>query len=144
MFISVFIMIAMAKDRDHDDLYWGIVHSIVKEKRSSTHPHLRRVNPDHCFKLKRSHGGEVLAECHLLEDLRDAIEEAPKEAILHHLDGRNDFATWIRDIVGDKELSGDLETIRPSREVDVQAKLVHVLDSRIKALKSDSVNLIFD
>jgi hypothetical protein len=136
-------MIAMAKDKDHDDLYWGIVDSIVNDKRVSTHPHLRRVNSDHSFKLKKGEH-DIVAECFLLEDLKDAISDAPKEAVLYHLEGRNDFATWVRDIIGDKELSSDLEMIRPSREIDVQAKIIHVLDSRIKALKTDSVNLVFD
>jgi hypothetical protein len=136
-------MIAMAKDNDHDDLYWGIVDSIVNDKRVSTHPHLRRVNSDHGFKLKKGEH-DLVAECFLLEDLKDAISGAPKEAVLYHLEGRNDFATWVREIIGDKELSSDLEMIRPSREIDVQAKIIHVLDSRIKALKTDSVNLVFD
>jgi hypothetical protein len=133
----------MTKDKDHDDLYWGIVDSIVNDKRVSTHPHLRRVNSDHGFKLKKGEH-DLVAECFLLEDLKEAINGAPKEAILYHLEGRNDFATWVRDIIGDKELSSDLEMIRPSREIDVQAKIIHVLDSRIKSLKSDSVNLVFD
>lgn len=137
-------MIAMTKEGEHsEDIYWGIVDSIIKQKKASVHPHLRPVNPKHSFKLKKN-DNEILAECYLLEELRDALKEAPKEAVLHHLDGRNDFATWVRNIIGDKELAGDLELIRPSREIDVQAKLIHVLDSRIKNLKADSVNLIFD
>lgn len=132
------------KKKDYDeDLYWGIVNSIIHDKGVITHPHLRRVHHDYGFKLKKN-DHEIIDECFLLEELKEAIEEAPEEAVLHHLNGRNDFAAWVREIIGDRELSGDLELIRPSREMDVKAKLVHVLESRIKSLKSDSINLIFD
>ena len=134
----------MANKRDYDDdLYWGIVDSIINDKHVSTHPHLRPVKQEHSFQLKKG-DNEVLCECVLLEDLKSAIASAPNEALKHHLDGRNDFASWVRNSIGDRELSLDLELIKPSRGVDLKAKLVHTLDSRIKALKSDSVNLIFD
>ncbi|MBN2014026.1 MAG: hypothetical protein JW778_02490 [Candidatus Altiarchaeota archaeon] len=136
-------MVDMAKKDYDEDLYWGIVNSIIHDKRVITHPHLRRVHPHHGFKLKKN-DHEIIDECFLLEELKEAIKEAPEEAVLHHLEGRNDFATWVREIIGDRELSGDLELIRPSIEVDAKAKLVHVLDSKIKSLKSDSINLIFD
>jgi len=138
------IWITMVNEEDHDEeLYWGIVNSIINDKRVCTHPYLRRVSSERAFRLKRNHD-EVLSECHLLEELKGAIENAPEEAILFHLDGRNDFATWVREEIGDLELGADLERIRPSKTIDVRSELVHVLDSRIKALRYDSVNLIFD
>lgn len=143
MYINSLWMVAMSNKDLEEDLYWGIVNSIIHDKKVSTHPHLRRVHHDHGFRLKKN-DSEVVDECFFLEELKDAIKGAPEEVVLHHLDGRNDFAAWVREIIGDKELSGDLELIRPSREVDVKSKLVYTLDSRIKALKSGSVNLIFD
>jgi len=134
----------MVNEKDYDeDLYWGIANSIINDKKVCTHPYLRRVSSERAFKLKRNHD-EVLSECLLLEELKEAIENAPEEAILFHLDGRNDFASWVREEIGDLELSGNLEYIRPSKTIDVKSELVHVLNSRIKALKSDSINLIFD
>ena len=131
-------------NEDYDgDLYWGIANSIINDKKVCTHPYLRRVSSERAFRLKRNHD-EVLSECLLLEELKEAIENAPEEAILFHLDGRNDFANWVREEIGDLELSGDLEYIRPSKTIDVKSELVHVLDSRIKTLKYESVNLIFD
>lgn len=142
--LSIIQSVTMVNEEDHDEeLYWGIVNSIINDKRVCTHPYLRRVSSERAFRLKRNHD-EVLSECHLLEELKGAIENAPEEAILFHLDGRNDFATWVREEIGDLELGADLERIRPSKTIDVRSELVHVLDSRIKALKYDSVNLIFD
>ncbi len=137
-------MMATAKPpEDNAEFYWAIVGSIITDKNASTHPHLRRVSPDNGFKLKVN-DSEVLAECFLLEELKDALIDAPEDALLHHLDNRNDFATWVKEIIGDKELGADLERMRPSSEADVKAEIVRVLDLRIKTLKSDSVNLLFD
>ncbi len=134
----------MTNEKDHDEeLYWGIVNSIIHDKRACIHPYLRRVSSDQAFELKEKHD-EVLCRCLFLEELRDALEKAPKEAIYFHLDGRNDFATWVKEVIGDMELSGDLKHAGLFKEADVQSRLVNVLDSRIKAIKSSSVNLIFD
>jgi hypothetical protein len=134
----------MVNERDYDeDLYWGIVNSVIHDKKTCTHPYLRRVDNEKSFRLKRNHD-EVLAECFFLEELKDAIEKAPEDAILFHLDDRNDFAIWARESLGDLKLTEDLQYVRPSRTKDVRSELINVLDSRIRLLKSDSVNLIYD
>ncbi len=134
----------MVDENNYDeDLYWGIINSIIHDKKTCIHPYLRRVSDEKAFRLKGNHD-EVLAECFFLEELKEAIEKAPEGAILFHLDGRNDFATWVRESLGDLKLTEDLQYVRPSRTPDVKSELVEVLNSRIRVLKSDSVNLIFD
>jgi hypothetical protein len=133
----------MTSEKDHDEeLYWGIVNSIINDKEVCIHPYLRRVGSGQSFKLKRNHD-EVVSDCLFLEELRDAIGKAPLESILFHLDGRNDFAAWVNEVVGDLELGRDLEYIKPSNTVDLRSGLLHVLNSRIKDLKINSVNLIY-
>jgi len=44
-----------------------------------------------------------------LSDLRSALNGMSVETFAHHSsEGRNDFANWVRDVIGDKTLARDL------------------------------------
>lgn len=44
-----------------------------------------------------------------LSELRSALNDMSAETFAHHAsEGRNDFANWVRDVIGDKTLSSDL------------------------------------
>lgn len=44
-----------------------------------------------------------------LRELEDALNSMSDETFHHHLGGgRNDFSSWIRDVVGDNKLANDL------------------------------------
>ena len=41
--------------------------------------------------------------------LRDALKEMNNETFRHHVDKeKNDFSSWVKDVVGDEKLSKDL------------------------------------
>ena len=56
--------------------------------------YFRKVKPRQSFKLKKN-PQELISEILSLEDLLKALERAPPEAIVFHLQGRNDFADWV-------------------------------------------------
>jgi hypothetical protein len=44
-----------------------------------------------------------------LEELKVALEEMSDETLNHHLSGaKNDFANWVKDVIGDEKLARDL------------------------------------
>jgi hypothetical protein len=46
-----------------------------------------------------------------LPELQTAFEEMSDETFRHHVNSRkNDFANWVRDVLGDRELAAELTT----------------------------------
>ena len=44
-----------------------------------------------------------------MSELRSALNDMSAETFAHHSsEGRNDFANWVRDVIGDKILASDL------------------------------------
>jgi hypothetical protein len=44
-----------------------------------------------------------------MKDLRDALLAMSEEQYIHHAGmGRNDFSSWVKDVLGDKQCSADL------------------------------------
>lgn len=96
---------------------------------------MRSVGGHESFKLKRDHH-VVVAEIFSLEGLRDAIREAPDEAILFHLSGKNDYAAWIGNVLGSKTLQEEVCRIDSSAgSKKAREELLDTLDLGIKVLK---------
>ncbi|MBI2647587.1 hypothetical protein HYW99_03860 [Candidatus Woesearchaeota archaeon] len=65
--------------------------------------YLSNVPPEQSFWVNN---GSILKN---LEELADAIFDMGKETFQHHVNKeKNDFSTWISDVVGDKKLANDL------------------------------------
>lgn len=102
----------------------------------TTHPYLRSVGIEDSFKLKRNHD-EIIAEVLNLDALRNAIEGVPDTVISFHLDGRNDFANWVRDAIGSNALSKAIAEVglRAENPEDAREDLLRILDYTLDLLK---------
>ena len=68
-----------------------------------------------------------------LYELRSAMRKMKKDIYSHHAtDERNDFSNWVKDIMGDTKLAGDLSKAESKRAA------INVLSERIKWLKKKS------
>lgn len=95
---------------------------------------MRSVESHESFKLKKDHQS-VVAEIFDLPGLRDAIQDAPDEAILFHLDGRNDYAAWIGAVLGSKALQEAVGQVDNSMGAGkARQELLDTLDVGIKVL----------
>jgi len=64
-------------------------------------------NGEQCFWAT---DGKIIAN---LIELRDALAEMEKEAFKHHVNSeRNDFASWINDVLQDSELAEELRSAK--------------------------------
>jgi hypothetical protein len=104
-------------------------------EKNGLHPYLRRVKDEHSFKLKTNHNSTI-AEIHVIEGLRDCLRGAPDEAIVFHMTGRNDFASWVKDCVGDWWLGSRIEKVELADPATTRAHLVRALDDRIARLRA--------
>jgi hypothetical protein len=96
---------------------------------------MRSVGDHESFKLKRDHHS-VVAEIFDLAGLRDAIREAPDDAILFHLSGKNDYAEWIGSVLGSKTLQEEISRIDSSSgPKKARQELLDTLDMGLKVLK---------
>src|SRR3989344_8230789 len=69
-------------------------------------------HPDHYFYL--SDGVVVKSVC----DLENVLQEMPEEVFSTHVSkGKNDFAKWVNDIVGDKVLGEKLSELKTREEM---------------------------
>ena len=65
-----------------------------------------------------------------LQDLHDALVIMRQDTFYHHITPeRNDFSTWVHDVIGDKELAKQLRSIRE------QQAMTRVLEDKIIKLK---------
>ncbi len=59
--------------------------------------------PERCFWLNN---GPILKN---LEELANALAEMSSETFHHHVSReKNDFSSWIKDVIGDQKLANDL------------------------------------
>jgi hypothetical protein len=64
-------------------------------------------------------------------ELASNLEKMPEDAFSYHVNNeKNDFANWIRDILGDKELADMLSKTRD------QKKYLETIRKRIKSVES--------
>ncbi len=77
--------------------------------------------------------GDVIAEAYLLEDLLGAVRNSSDDVIAHHMADGNDFADWVRNVLGDGGLADQLDTVEPGPEAG--ERLASILDSKVESLK---------
>ena len=81
-------------------------------------------SPEQCFWVNN---GPILKN---LEELANALPDMNDETFNHHVNiEKNDFSSWIKDIIGDNKLANDLLSSR-SRESAIKK-----LQSRLNSLK---------
>jgi len=85
-----------------------------------------------CIKME---SGEVVAEAFLLDDLLEAVRKSPDEAIGFHLKEGNDFANWVRNVIGDAQLAQDLEAVAYSTPQEARDRIAGLLDAKVESLK---------
>lgn len=117
-------------------IYLNYIKYILMATPDQLHPYLRPVDLEESFKLKSDHN-EVIVEILTLEALKKALEGVPDSSIIFHMDGRNDFAKWIEDVIGCETLSKEFSKIRLNEKnpEETRRELVKVLDYTIKLLK---------
>jgi len=80
--------------------------------------------PEQCFWVNN---GPVLKN---LEELANALPDMNDETFNHHVNSeKNDFSSWIKDIIGDNKLANDLLSSKSKESV------VKKLRSRLNSLK---------
>jgi hypothetical protein len=68
-------------------------------------------------------GGQVL---HNLEELGEALRTMSDENYIYHANGqKNDFITWVREVIGDEKLAGKLKVIT------TRAQMARAVSSRV-------------
>src|SRR3989338_3692367 len=78
---------------------------------------LRDVNPEQCFWVNN---GPVLKN---LDELYKALSEMSKDAFKHHVNKeKNDFSSWIRDILGDQKLAEDIAKAKSKSAIAAKVK----------------------
>jgi hypothetical protein len=85
-----------------------------------------------CIKMD---SGEVVAEVFLLEDLLDALKKSPDQALSNHLKDGNDFALWIRNVIGDRSLAEQMEQVEYETPTEARTKITQLLDAKVESLK---------
>ncbi|MFW6102527.1 MAG: hypothetical protein ACOC6O_02600 [Chloroflexota bacterium] len=99
--------------------------AVVRITKDVAEKRLAGVSDDVVF---RCHDGRILRN---LRELRDALAGMENDVFVHHVgEGKNDFSTWVRDIIGDEKLANDLKK-SPTRE-----EAAKVVSSRITFLES--------
>lgn len=64
----------------------------------------------YCFYLQ---GGSVLAS---LKELHEALNLMSEDQFKYHTDGRNDFASWVDEVLGEAEAAAALRTAQMREE----------------------------
>lgn len=108
----------------------------AKTKSAEDHPYLKNVADHHTFKLKSDELNH-LAEVTKVEQLYEELKGAPDEAIVFHMDNKNDFASWIKDCVGDWWLGSKVDKVKlEGNPSATRSELVQTLGERIYKLKN--------
>jgi hypothetical protein len=86
---------------------------------------LKEAHPEKVFKLHKT-----TIELRNLEELAEALEIMSDESYGHHVnEKKNDFSVWVKEIIGDPELSSRL------RGVLERHKAHKIVEQRIKQIK---------
>jgi len=85
---------------------------------------LKEARPEHSFRLAKT-----MIEIKNMAELADAFEVMSDESFNHHVNGKkNDFATWVKDILHDDELSSRLTGVNDRQ------KSLHIVKQRLKEI----------
>ena len=80
---------------------------------------LQVVHPDKTFKTRT--GVEIWG----LQDLLDFLEVMDEETFKHHVAAhKNDFAKWIEEVIGDKDLAQKLRKTRDSLKMQEMNQMI--------------------
>lgn len=80
---------------------------------------------------RRDFGVRTVGSQKNLQELETALREMEDETFSHHVsEARNDFSNWVKDVIGDDKLAGDLNRSKTKTQA---AKYV---DDRITWLQS--------
>ena len=75
------------------------------------------IKPDHYFKLEDG------TQIKNLYELGKALEKMPKKIFDHHVsEEKNDFSSWVRDAIGDKELAEKMASVKTSETMSKYIK----------------------
>jgi len=78
-----------------------------------------------------SHDGRVLRD---IKDLKDALADMTDHVFYYHMNEmRKDFASWVRDVIGDPKLAKDLEKTTNREEA------ARIVEERYNLLYSKSI-----
>jgi hypothetical protein len=95
-----------------------------KKIKTSNPKLLHTVEPQHCFILL---GGKSL---HSLPQLVFEFDEMPEHVFMHHVNQeRNDFANWIRHVIGEIELADKLLGVNTKKDAQLML-LKHLVKSK--------------
>ncbi|MCD6403595.1 hypothetical protein DRN62_02160 [Nanoarchaeota archaeon] len=95
---------------------------------------LNKVEESKAFWLKTDHYN-VVDRVRSLPELAKKLSQAPTSAVIHHLrEGKNDFAQWIEDVIGDKVLAKRLRGIKAKNWEEMKNKIVKEINKRIKQI----------
>jgi hypothetical protein len=110
---------------------------LVKSSNETKDP-LRAVSHAQGFHFYRTIGCCIGVTSCSLEELADAIQKVCPEAVIFHFE-RGDFQNWIREIIGDIELSQRIDKIKMcSRQLSEEycrKELVETINIRILQLE---------
>jgi hypothetical protein len=96
---------------------------------------LEEVEEAKAFWLKIAHE-KILTKVRDLGSLVKELAKAPAEAVAFHLrEGKNDFANWIEDVVGDRVLAIRLRALKARNWREMQRKIVETIKKRIDEIK---------
>ena len=78
---------------------------------------LTQVDGDRCFWINN---GPVLKN---LDELYMALSEMKKETFTHHANAeKNDFSSWVKEVLGDTKLAEDLSKIKSKKGMALKVK----------------------
>jgi hypothetical protein len=96
---------------------------------------LRTVPYERGFHFYTSHGNYTGETATSLDAFAKKIQAVPAASVSYHLK-RGDFAKWIEDTLGDKELTQRINLIELSEQMEENRKeLLSIIQTRISALK---------
>ena len=83
-------------------------------------------------KLDKAWLGDVPGDRKNMAELSAALKEMPNDIFEYHLNSeRNDFSSWVRDVIGDMTLAGQLARVASQATAlkRVEMRLSSIIDS---------------
>lgn len=91
---------------------------------------LRTVYGKESFWLKKNEWN-VVSEVHSLPQLLEKLRASPPDVVFHHLaNGRNDFASWVENVLKDETLANKIRQVRRD-EPEAQKKICSILEKHV-------------
>ena len=95
---------------------------------------LRSVNDYNAFWMKTS-DHDLVAVCHNLQEMLDALKKSTVDVIIFHMrNGRNDFADWVSEVLGDQVLAKQLRNTKAKNWINMRYNIIRKINIRIKKI----------